>query len=129
MPPIRYLSVADVIALNADTLGHAGGLIDEGKLIGALGRAEMAAYYDQADLIAQITRLLVALAIAHAFADGNKRTAVRAAAAFWRLNGLTLIGSYEDLAHQVVALVAAQGNREAESEVLEEWLRDHIRPR
>lgn len=130
MTAITRLAMADVLALNAHILGHDDGLLDEGKLAGALGRVEMAAHYEGADLIGQAARLLVAVALAHAFVDGNKRTGFRAAAAFWELNGLRLPDNdYPALAERLVALVAATGGREDEGMALERWLRDHLTPR
>lgn len=127
MSQLVRLARADVIALNAHILALDNGLMDEGKLIGALGRVEMAAHYEGADLIGQATRLMVAISLAHAFTDGNKRTGLRAAAAFWELNGLLLPDSdYPALAEQLPALVAVQGGRDAESATLEAWLREHL---
>ncbi len=130
MRPVERPSTEDVLAINARILGRDDGLHDEGRLIGALGRVEMAAHYEGADLVAQATRLLAALALAHAFIDGNKRTALWAASAFWELNNLSLhADGYDELAERLVAMVAVTGGREDEEMALERWLRDHLTSR
>jgi death-on-curing family protein len=50
----------------------------------------VAAFYEQADLVTQAAILIAAIALSHPFLDGNKRTAVIAAATFLDLNGLVI---------------------------------------
>lgn len=127
MAEIRYPTPMDVVALNERVLGRSGALVDEGRLISALHRAEAAAYYEGADTIQQSVILLTAVALTHAFADGNKRTALYAVAVFWQLNGWAFTGDLLDLARRLERLVANHQEREAEGEALVAWLRERVR--
>ena len=79
--PLRYLSVDEVGSINAAVLSRdvqSSVLRDRDLLAGAVERPKTAAYYEQADLVTQTARLIAAIALAHAFKDGNKRTALLA---------------------------------------------------
>lgn len=124
-----YLTAADIAALNALVTGQPGLLRDLGLLEGASMRVAAAAYYEEADLAAQGTLLAIAVALAHAFIDGNKRTGLASAMLFWRLNGLRLDASYLVLAQQLEAVVAAQeAERGPLADELARWARQHLWP-
>jgi death-on-curing protein len=116
----------DVIALNERVLGQPGGLVDAGKLAGAVQRAQAAEYYNGADEVRQSVALLIGVALAHAFVDGNKRTALAAVAVFWGLNGWAFTGDYLALAQRLERLIARHEAREAEADELEAWLRARL---
>ncbi|MGN6362975.1 MAG: type II toxin-antitoxin system death-on-curing family toxin [Thermomicrobiales bacterium] len=122
----RYPTSMDVIALNERVLGQPGGLVDAGKLAGALHRAQAVAHYAGADEVRQSVVLLVGVALAHAFVDGNKRTALAAVAVFWGLNSWTFTGDYLALAQRLERLIARNEARETEAEELEAWLRAQL---
>lgn len=122
----RYPTPMDVAALNERVLGRPGGLVDEGKLISALHRAQVAAHYEHADGVRQSVVLLVALALVHPFVDGNKRTALATVAVFWALNGWRFDGDYLDLAKRLERLIANRDAREVEAAALETWLRERL---
>lgn len=92
MHTIRYLTVPDVTALNDQILLHMehrhGQLINLTVLEGALARAQQAAYFGQAILVEQAAYVVEGIALAHAFLDGNKRTAWIAGRVFLHLNGV-----------------------------------------
>ena len=69
----------------------------------------MAAYYEAADLVIQAALLISGIALAHAFLDGNKRTALLAGTTFLDLNGLAIERPPEELGRQIEALVHDQG--------------------
>ncbi len=72
------LSVADALAVHDAILlayGGGAGLIDAAKLESAMMRPRMAAHYEGADIYRQAALLIAGVALAHAFVDGNKRTA------------------------------------------------------
>jgi len=74
-----YLTVLDVIAMHDELIERTGGAVglrDEGALDSAIMRPQMAAYYEEADLVTQAVLLMSGIALAHAFVDGNKRTAL-----------------------------------------------------
>lgn len=123
----RYPTPMDVVALNERVLGRPGGLTDEVRLLGALHRAQAAAHYEAADAVRQSVVLLVGLALAHPFVDGNKRTALATVAVFWALNGWQFGGNFLDLARRLERLVARHDDREAEAAALEAWVRAWLR--
>ncbi len=128
MTPVIYPQIMDVIALNEAILGRPNGLSDEGKLTGGLARAEMAAYYEGADFAAQSAYLVAGVALAHAFVDGNKRTAYATVALFFALNGMALReGGFSELARMIEAMVAS-ANRDTAIAPLADWFRERIIP-
>lgn len=126
---VRYLTVADIIAINGEMLramqGGALGVRDEGLLESAALRPQMAAHYEGADLAGQAASLIVGIALAHAFVDGNKRTALLAGVVFLALNGLELTAKPLELARQVEALVVHSDMLAEALESLTEWIRAH----
>ena len=96
-------------------------LRDSGLLESALARPRNAFAYGQEDVVALAVRLMTAIAQAHAFEQGNKRTAFEAMWHFLRLNGYDL--AIEDTtrwADEVIALV--------EHRIIEEDFVRAIRP-
>lgn len=91
---LRYLSVADVMAIHdvamdeSDQLPTA--LVREGALQSAVHHPRNLAWYEQADLAEQAVEFMIHVAMAHAFVDGNKRTAVRSTEVFLKLNGVSI---------------------------------------
>ena len=65
-------------------------LLNENQLESALARPQNAAAYEGADIVRQAATLFWGIASNHAFADGNKRTAVVMLRAFLNLNGYDL---------------------------------------
>ncbi|WP_419385878.1 type II toxin-antitoxin system death-on-curing family toxin [Legionella sp. 29fVS95] len=64
---------------------------DIGKLESALKRAEQYHHYENINDIIELTAIyIIGIAKAHAFPDGNKRTAFLSATYFLDLNGYTL---------------------------------------
>lgn len=130
-PPIRYLTVDDVWAINIAVHQREGTtalLRDRGALESALQRPQMVAHYQQADLIAQAAFVIASVAFAHAFFDGNKRTAAIAGAVFLDLNGYMIsVPTTDDaMGREIESLVNNHGNAEAAMQRFEEWLRVHV---
>jgi death-on-curing protein len=67
--------------------GGASGLRDEGLLQGALQRPVNKWQYENADIFECASAYAFGIAKAHAFVDGNKRTAFVTSVTFLRLNG------------------------------------------
>src|SRR5579859_1024283 len=127
MADILYLSLADVLALHEAIMRRTGftpaPLRDEGALESAIMRPRMAAHYEQADLIRQATLRAVGISQAHAFADGNKRTAFAATDVFLALNGKVFRGHGVDFARQLEGVAGRSTSLEDATRALEGWLR------
>jgi death on curing protein len=81
-------------------------LRDLGLLDSALARPQNAFAYGEEDIVVLAVRLLAGLAQAHAFEQGNKRTAFVAMTQFLIINGYDLaIGDTTHWADEVIALV------------------------
>ena len=128
--PMRYLSLAEVIALHQAVMERTGyapaALRVEGSLDSALQRPRMAAYYEDAELARQAALLAVGIAQAQAFLDGNKRTAYAALDVFLRLNGKAFAGDPIALAQQLEAIATRTNSLDAATGRFEQWLRRHI---
>ena len=133
MEEIRYLSLADVLALHQAMMEKFGvgpaPLREEGLLESAIMRPRMAAYYDEADIVRQAALLAVGVSQAQAFLDGNKRTAFAACDVFLRLNGIVIVGDPIELALQLEAVAERSDDLEAATNRFDVWLRVHILPR
>jgi death-on-curing protein len=81
-------------------------LRDPGLLDSATARPQNAFAYGEEDIVALAVRLLAGLAQAHAFEQGNKRTAFVAMSEFLMINGHELaIDDTPRWADEVIALV------------------------
>lgn len=117
---MRYLSVAEVVAINERLVGP-GKLVDEALLAGAVGRPQQSVFGEDAyaDVHAKAAALLHSLARNHCFLDGNKRTAYTAVDVFYRRNGIV-----PDLsADNAVTLTLAAATGEVDVDELAEHLR------
>lgn len=128
----RYLAAADIMAMNDAIVSRAGGgtsvVRDGGALESAVMRPQMAAHNEAADLVAQAAPLMAGIALAHAFLDGNKRTAIAAGATFLYLNGFMIASESPALGRQIEALVVRSATIQDALAELTDWLREHIRP-
>ncbi|MBB3743753.1 death-on-curing protein [Rhizobium sp. BK591] len=89
-----WVDVDDVITINADQVSMTGEthfLRDIGALESAVMSPRNHWHYESQGLLGAFGNLLFAIAKAHAFEQGNKRTAFYAAAEFLERNGATLI--------------------------------------
>jgi death on curing protein len=79
---------------------------DLGLLESALARPQNAFAYGEEDIVVLAVRLMAGIAQAHAFEQGNKRTAMEALWHFLRLNGFDLaIEDSEAWAEPVISLI------------------------
>ncbi len=133
MAEFQYLTVADAIALHDKLLERTGEpympLRDAGLLESAMMRLQMAAHYEDADLLRQAALLAVSISQAQAFLDGNKRTAYACCEVFLDINGVTLTGSPVEMAQQLIAVAERNDNLTAATARFEAWLREHLAPR
>jgi death-on-curing protein len=89
---VRYLTVEEVLEINAEVMGGSHALRDRGLLESAVARPQASAFGSDAypDLVSKAAALLHSLIMNHAFVDGNKRTAVLATLVFLDLNGYVI---------------------------------------
>jgi death-on-curing protein len=132
MAEIEYLTAADVLALTdwfLQRFGYASPILrsdGEGLLESAVHRAQTAAFYGGADLIAQAAALCNGIALNHPFIDGNKRSAWAACVTFLWLNGHPLPdNALEPLAEQIIAQHELT-DRAAADTLLADWLHDRL---
>ena len=131
----EYLGLADVIAIHEHVMTRlgsnpapfrAGG---EGLLESAVMRPQMAAHYEDADLIRQAALLAVGISQSQAFLDGNKRTAFGALRAFLELNGHTFAAESLGVARELEAVAERADSLDAATTRFENWLRANSRRR
>jgi death-on-curing protein len=89
--------------LEVQETGERHFLRDRGLLEGALARPQNAFAHGEEDVVVLAVRLLAGVALAHAFEQGNKRTAFEAMWHFLRLNGYDL--AIEDSARWEVPVI------------------------
>lgn len=113
----RWLPIEAVIAhnrLEVEETGERHFLRDAGLPESALARPRNAFAYGEEDIVALAVRLLAGIAQAHAFEQGNKRTAFEAMWHFLRLNGYDL--AIEDSLPWAEAVIALVEHRSTEEE-------------
>ena len=105
---IRYLLPEQVLFIHSrliQSTGGSHGIRDLSMLLSALGRPQATFdgndLYD--DLFSKAASLLDSLIRNHPFVDGNKRTAITAAALFIKLNGFSLVVANEEMARFTLA--------------------------
>jgi death on curing protein len=85
-----FLTVDDVIFVQNEILSNAS-VTDIGKLESAIKRAEQYHYYESVNDVIELTAIyIIGIAKAHAFPDGNKRTAFLSATYFLDMNGYAM---------------------------------------
>jgi death-on-curing protein len=90
----RWLPVEAVVGINQAVVAITGEphfLRDRGLLESALARPQNAFAYGEEDIVVLAVRLMAGLAQAHAFEQGNKRTAFVAMVQFLNTNGYELV--------------------------------------
>jgi death-on-curing protein len=126
---VARLRAQDILAIHelvlAEGGGGAPGVRDLGLLESALGRMDAGfggeSFYP--GLLDKAAAMLEALIQNHPFIDGNKRTALVAAATLLEYNGLELTYSPED----AVALTVGIAQHEVGLREVVAWLRGHAR--
>jgi death on curing protein len=112
----NWLPLETVIAINRVVVAITGErhfLRDAGLLESAVARPQNAFAYGEEDIVALAVRLMAGIALAHAFEQGNKRTAFVALVQFLNTNGRDLaIEDDERWADAVIALIERQSSEE-----------------
>jgi death on curing protein len=111
-----WLPIEAVIEHNrfeVEETGEPHFLRDLGLLESALARPQNAFAYGEEDVLSLAVRLLAGIAQAHAFEQGNKRTAFEAMWHFLRLNGYDLaIEDTQAWADPVISLIEHRSSEE-----------------
>jgi death-on-curing protein len=130
---LRYPTLAEVVAIHEKVMRGLGEppkpLRDEGLLESAQTRPQMAAYYEEADIILQATLLGTGISQAQAFLDSNKRTAFQTLDAFLWVNGWEYVGDPLELARQFERFAERSNETEKAIDAFEAWLRQYVQPR
>ncbi len=129
----RFLAALDVIGIyDALCLREERPItpcVNPGGLDAALVRARNAVLYGGGDLADAAVMVAIGVAMAHPFADGNKRTATAAMYVFLRTNGRTFLfnnAEQQELAHLLVAYVAETDEREAAHDLFAAFVRNRV---
>lgn len=117
-----FLSLDDILQIQADTIANEGGspgirdiaLIDSAV---AAPRASFGGEYLHSSLAEMTAALMFALISNHGFVDGNKRVGTLSALVFRQVNGLEIFPPAPEL--EAVAMACAQGTMTRES--LAQW--------
>lgn len=128
----RFLTALDVISVHHALCRREERpitpCINPNGLDAALARAQNAMLYGGGDLVDAAVTVAIGVAMAHPFADGNKRTATAAMYMFLRANGrkLTLEDAEQrELARLLTTYVAETGERDAMHNAFAAFVRDH----
>lgn len=107
--PVRYLSASDLYNLNDEITGGHTFVRDLHLLDSAAARPAMVVFGEVQfpTLVDKAAALLHSLAYHHLFADGNKRTALRAVTLFLFVNGCRL--TWDNATQRDLLLEIAQG--------------------
>jgi death on curing protein len=120
----RYLSLEEVVIINATVIQQFGGihgLRDRAALEAAVMRPQTGYH---SDLFEEAAALFESLFQNHPFLDGNKRTAVTATAVFLALNGHELVFNDREMYEWLMRLLQTGRPNKTNLEV---WLRQHAR--
>ena len=124
---MRYLTVEEVLEINAEVMGGQHALRDRGLLESAVARPQTSAFGVDAypDLASKAAALLHSLVLNHAFVDGNKRTAVLSTLVFLDLNGYLVRWDQQEALEFVLQLAVHQ----IELEDAVTFLRNRMHPK
>ncbi len=122
----RWLPVEAVVEYNRLEVAASGEhhfVRDRGLLESALARPQNAFSYGEDDIVVLAVRLMAGIAQAHAFEQGNKRTALEALWHFLRLNGFDLaIEDTEAWANRVISLIEHRSTEEDFAQAIRPYL-------
>ena len=125
-PSIVFLTLQDVLRLHGLAIEDQGGdprMLNPGLLEAALAMPEQqfGGAYLHPEIPAMAAAYTFHICKNHPFADGKKRAAFAAAAAFLVLNGWTLRASNDEVTDAIMELAAGSTTKEA----LTEWFARH----
>ena len=121
---MRYLSAEEILVIHDETIEKEGGVLgirDVGLLYSQAERPKMAMMGQEfyPDVFSKAAAILEGLATYHVFADGNKRTAFIACAAFMGINGFELVVPSTSAFRFILAVV----NKKKDVQEIAAWLK------
>lgn len=124
--PLRILSAGDLYHINEEVTGYAAFVRDQQLLRAAVRRPYLILFGEEQfpSLYEKAAATMHSLANRHPFADGNKRTALRATQLFLEANGLCPQWDAQQAAQFVLRI--ARG--EVEVPEIAEWIEARTRP-
>jgi death on curing protein len=124
--PSQILSANDLYNINSEVTGRMPFLREHQLLQSVVARPYIAIFGEEQfpSLIDKAAATMHALAAYHVFADGNKRTAIRATQMFLEANGIRPTWDEENAREFVLRI--AKG--EIDLEGVNEWLRERTEP-
>ncbi len=124
---MKYLSVAQIVALHESIITETGGshgTRDMGAVESAVAQPQAA--FGGQELYPTLAEKAAALSFSlvknHAFVDGNKRIGIGATILFLRANGFDLTGDIDEQERAVLALAAGETSREDWTD----WVTKHL---
>ena len=119
----RFLSANDLYNINAEVTGRTPFLREHQLLRSVVTRPYIVVFGEEQfpTLIDKAAATMHALAAYHVFADGNKRTAVRATRMFLEANGVRPTWKEADVREFVLGIA----KHEFDLEQVKAWLHDH----
>lgn len=123
---VHYLSVEDVLLINAEVLAGAARLRERNLLESAVARPQASAFGQDAypTPIEKAAALMHSLTLNHPFVDGNKRTAIVAVILMLQRNGYKPTWRTLDAYHFIIAV--AEGKHDVPA--IAAWLTTHTAP-
>ncbi len=121
-----FLNKSEIIAIQEraiDEFGGLHGIRDEGALESAIIAVENRHHYEKADLVACSATYGYHIVKAHAFIDGNKRTAAIATETFLILNDARLEVTNSRFANLFIGLASGEISRDDAEALLRSWVR------
>jgi death-on-curing protein len=125
-PMTQYLTSEQVLFLHSRLIAETGGghgVRDLGMMLSAIGRPQ--ATFEGKDLYPDLflkaAALMDSLVQNHPLVDGNKQTAITAAALFLRINGYQLVVDNEDMVRFTLACAQSQHS----FDVIAGWFRQY----
>jgi death-on-curing protein len=123
---VIFLNKSEIIAIQEraiDEFGGLHGIRDEGALESAIIAVENRHHYEEADLISCAATYGYHIAKAHAFIDGNKRTAATATETFLLVNDARLEVTNSQFADLFISLASGEISRDDAEGLLRSWVR------
>ncbi len=123
--PIIYLTANDLYDINAQMIGELPFVRDRNMLQYAVRRPRLSLFGEPQfpSVLDKAAALMHSLAYHHLFADGNKRTAIRAVTRFLELNGIQ--PNWDERTEYEFVLSVAKGEQTTDS--IAAWLGQHSR--
>lgn len=126
---ITYMSKDEVMRIHQRIMQYFGvvpPLINDAALESALMRPQMVAYYENGDIYEQAAVLMSGIVFAHAFLDGNKRTAMIAGITFLRINGQQITSDPIVFAQQIEWLTIPTIPLDEKMSLFLTWLKQQV---